>query len=140
MTMKKSLSILVATLMLGTFSLIPLGNSLNHVDHAEAKSGGYSGPTAKGGSYSGPGPAVMTIKDAYNQADDTWVTLQGKLINHVGGKVYTFQDASGTGKVKVDNDAWSGQNIGPNDVLELLVEVDKDWGNVELEVERIIKK
>ncbi len=137
MTTKKTLSTLAAVLVLGTFSFTPI---MHGVSIAEAKSGGYSGPSAQGGSYTGPGPAVMTIKEAYNQADDTWLTLKGKLVNHVGGKVYTFQDASGTGKVKVDDDAWNGQSIGPNDVVELLVDVDKDWGSVELEVERIIKR
>ncbi len=127
---KTTLSFLMAMLLLSTFTF---------VSFAFAQKGGYSGPAAQGGTYTGPGPAVMTIKNAYNQADDTWVTLRGKLINRVGGEIFTFQDASGTGKVKIDDDAWLGQHIGPNDVVELLVEVEKEWGSVELEVERITK-
>ncbi len=102
------------------------------------KGGGFQGPSVKGG-YKGPGPAVLGIKDAGTQADDSWVTLKGKIINHKGDDMYTFQDASGTGIVEIENKAWHGVMVGPDDMVELLVKVDKDWGNVELEVKRVTK-
>ncbi len=107
---------------------------------AEAKQGGFSGPSAKGyGGFSGPGPQVIVIKEAAKQPDDTWVTLKGYIVEHVGDDKYTFKDPSGTGQVEIERKAWHGQNVSPNDLVEMLTKVDKDWGHVELEVKQIRK-
>ncbi len=101
-------------------------------------SGGYAN-SGVGGGYSGPGPAVTTIIEAAKLPDDSWVTLRGKIIHHNGGDVYTFQDASGQGKVEIDREAWMGQNIAPEDTVELIAEIERDWGFVEIEVEQVRK-
>ncbi len=104
---------------------------------AHAKKGGYTGPGVNQGGYTGPGPKVISIRDAGNQADDTWVTLQGTIVNRMGDDKYTFQDSSGTGIVEIERKAWRGLQVGADDVVQLLVKVDKDWGSVELEVETV---
>ncbi len=96
----------------------------------------YAGPSVQGG-FTGPGPVLMTAQEAAKQKDDTWVTLRGKILNHQGDDMYTFQDSSGQGLVEIDDDAWLGQTINPQDIVELVVEVDKDWGHVELDVKTI---
>ncbi len=98
--------------------------------------GGYTGPSAKGG-FTGPGPALMTAQEATKQEDNTWVTLKGKILNHQGGDIYTFEDASGQGFVEIDDKAWGGQKINAQDIVELLVKVDKDWGDTELDVKTV---
>ncbi len=128
--MKKASRILLSSIFAGALLCSP-GLAVE----AFSQNGGYQGPSS--GGFSGPGPKVMTIKEASKQADDTWVTLRGKIINNVGGDIYTFQDASGTGKVEIDNEVWAGQNITANDTVEILVEVEKDWGHIEFEAERI---
>ncbi len=97
----------------------------------------YSGPSSGGGGFSGPGPAVMTVKQASKQADDTWVTLRGKIISQHSDDMYTFQDASGQMLVEIDDDAWGGQKISAQNTVELLVKIDKDWNKTELEVETV---
>ncbi len=102
--------------------------------------GGFTGPSTKGhGGFTGPGPKAVTIKEATNQPDDTWVTLKGYIVQHDGDDIYTLKDPSGTGKVEIERKAWHGQNIGPNDMVELITKVDKDWGHVELEVKQVRK-
>ncbi len=129
MTTKKITLALAALIFAGTAGLTPL---------AMAKPSGYTGPSANNnGGYTGPGPIVISIKEAGNQADDTWVTLKGKIINHMGDEKYTFQDASGTGIVEIDRKAWRGVSVGADDEVELLVEVDKDWGSVEFDVKSV---
>ncbi len=120
--------VLAGVLFAGTVGMAPLAMA--------KQGGGYVGPSASGG-YTGPGPVVMTIKEAGNQPDDSWVTFRGNIVNHKGDEKYTFQDASGTGVVEIDRKAWRGYRVGPNDVVELLVEVDKDWGSVEFDVKSV---
>ncbi len=124
-------SVLGACFICALFSTAPLAGA------AYAAQGGYTGPGATHGGYTGPGPKVIGIKSAGNQADDTWVTLQGTIINRMGDDKYTFQDSSGTGIVEIERKAWRGQQVGANDTVQLLVKVDKDWGSVELEVESV---
>ncbi len=111
--------------------------SIAHADNNN--SGGFSGPSGMQGGFSGPGPQLMTVTQAAQQADDTWVTLKGNIIHHDGDEKYTFKDASGQGIVEIDHDKWGGQHIAPTDTVELITKVDKDWGHVELEVESVRK-
>ncbi len=107
-------------------------------NHGQA--GGFTGPasTAQGG-FTGPGPAALSVKQAVELADDTWITLKGHIVRHEGEDIYLFKDSSGEARVEIDDDAWGGQHIGPNDFVELVGKVDKDWGRVELEIERVRK-
>ncbi len=116
-----------------TLSVAPLVS----MAYADNHKGGFTGPSGKTGGFTGPGPAVIGIKDAGNQPDDAWVTLQGKILNNLGDDKYTFQDASGSGVVEIERKAWHGVSVGPNDKVSLLVKVDKDWGSVELEVKTV---
>ncbi len=132
-TTGKAISLVLAGLVFaGATALAPV---------AMAQGGGFKGPKQSGG-YTGPGPEIVSIKEAAKLNDDAWVTFQGRIINQKGDDKYTFQDDSGTGVVEIDRKAWHGVEVGPNDYVQLLVEVDKDWGAVEFEVERVtvIKK
>jgi len=95
---------------------------------------------AQQGGFKGPGPAVTTVKDAREMRDNAKVTLQGYIIQHLGGDKYMFKDATGAVRVEIDNDVWRGLTIGPNDLVEIHGDVDKDWNSVEIEVKRIEKK
>ncbi len=130
---KQFIGIMVMALLLASG-----GHFIAHADD-NGKFGGFSGPSAKQGGFSGPGPQVITIMEAPKQADDTWITLQGNIIQHVGDDKYTFKDASGQGIVEIDHDKWGGQHISPTDIVVLITKVDKDWGAVELEVESVRK-
>ncbi len=131
--MKKNTSVILTALFVGVVALAPMGGEALAKGN---KNGGFNGPTAEGG-YTGPGPKLMTMKEGATQADDTWVTFRGKIVNHLGDEKYTFQDASGTGTVEIDRKAWRGVQVGPNDEVELLVEVDKDWGSTEFEAKTV---
>ncbi len=130
---KKCLSLAVVAVF------ITLASSTAFVAQADGhKKGGFSGPSNAGG-FDGPGPKVVSIMNATKEADDTWITLKGKIIRHDGSDKYTFRDASGEGIIEIDDEAWNGVTVGPNDVVELVTKVDKDWGVTELEVKRINK-
>lgn len=79
---------------------------------------------------------AVQVKDA---SDDSWVTLEGKLVKHLGGENYLLRDASGEVEVEIDGDVWRGQAVGPNDTIRLYGEVDHSWNRVEVEAKRLEK-
>lgn len=92
-----------------------------------------------GGGYNGPGPDPVTVEQAKTMSDDARVALKGHIIQSLGGKDYLFKDATGTITVEISEKRWQGRKIGPDDLVEIRGEVDKEWSKVTIEVKRIIK-
>ena len=42
--------------------------------------------------------------------------------------------------VEIDHKRWRGQNVGPNDLVEISGEVEKDWRELEIDVKSVVKK
>ncbi len=109
-----------------------------------AQQGGFVDPNApaaqvqKGG-FSGPNGSVVTVKQAQDMKDDSWVTLRGNIEKRVGDEDYTFRDATGTMTVEIDHKRWEGLTVSPADKVELQGELDKDFNSVELDVKRVSK-
>ena len=92
------------------------------------------------GGYSGPGPAIVTVDQLKGMRDDAKVTLKGTIIQSLGGKQYLFKDATGTVTLEINDSRWQGQKVGPDDIVEIQGELDKDWAKMEVEVKRLIKR
>ena len=103
---------------------------------ANSQAGGYTNM----GGYTGPGPSVSTVEQAKGMRDDTHLALRGRIVQHLGGKHYLFSDDTGTIEVEIENKRWQGQTVGPDDVVEIYGEVDKDWNELAIDVDRIVKK
>ncbi len=107
--------------------------------NAQPSSGGFSGNSAPArGGFTGP-VTVLTVEQAKNMKEDTEVTLRGTIERHIGGENYLFRDASGTVEVEIDSDRWAGQNVAPQDQIEIFGEVEKKWNAVEIDVKRLRK-
>jgi uncharacterized protein (TIGR00156 family) len=103
-------------------------------------------PVTRGqdGGFRGPGPAPVTVAQAKRMRDDAKVTLRGNIVKHLGGEYYEFKDDTGTITVEIDEDIWRGQNIGPEDLVEIHGEIEKDWvgtasSRTKIDVDRITK-
>lgn len=103
-------------------------------------SDGTTGTNNTSGGYKGPGPALVTVEQAKTMRDDAHVALKGYIIQNLGDKDYLFKDSTGTITVEISSKRWQGLSIGPEDLVEIHGEVDKDWSEVEIEVKRIIKR
>ena len=104
-----------------------------------AFSDGKNSPQAAvGGGFKGPGPSFTSVSQAKQMRDDVRVVLRGNIVQYLGHEKYLFQDSTGTVTVDIDNDDWGGQNITPQDTVEIYGEVDKDWNSVEVDVDRIV--
>lgn len=93
----------------------------------------------QGGGFTGPGGGTATVESAKSMRDDAWVTLRGNIVERLSDDVYTFKDASGTINVDIDHKRWNGVTVGPQDLVEIQGEVDKDWNSVEIDVKQVSK-
>lgn len=94
-----------------------------------------------GGGFTGPGTdvSVITIEQAKGLNDDAIVILRGNIQKKIGNEMYLFTDGTGSINIEVDDDDWMGQNIGPDDLVEIKGEVDKGWTKIEIDVDQIQK-
>lgn len=104
---------------------------------------GFTGPsdtqTAAQSGYSGPSNSLTTVEKAKQLRDDTDVVLRGHIERHLSSKKYLFKDESGSITVDINRKKWNGASIGPNDVVEIHGEVEKDRNSVEIDVDFIKK-
>lgn len=105
---------------------------------AYAQGGFRGGPSSQGG-FQGPAstPTIVTVEQAKSAPDDTMVLLRGHIIEHIKSDDYTFKDDTGTIRVDIDHDKWAGQNVTPENLVEIWGEVDKGWNSVEIDVKSI---
>ena len=82
-----------------------------------------------GGGFVGPGTnanSATTVKEALKMGDDARVVLQGRIVASLGDEKYTFQDATGSVMVEIDDDDWRGITVTPETTIEIIGELDKE--------------
>ena len=97
-----------------------------------------SSATARGG-FTGPGPSISTVEQVKNMRDDSIVALRGRIVQRINHDHYVFQDGTGTIKIEIEDKRWQGLQVGPDDIVEIYGELDKNWLEVEVEVKHIFK-
>lgn len=110
-----------------------------------AQTGGYVAPTntqtaqsqKHAGGFIGPDGSVTTAAKAKEMKDDSWVILHGTIDQRIGDEDYLFRDESGSITVEIDDKYWNGQNVTPQDKVELQGELDKNFSSVELDVKQV---
>ena len=84
---------------------------------------------------------VKTVADALNANDNTPVRLDGQIVKQIGKKDFLFKDASGKEiQIEVSKKAWNGQTIAPQDNIQIIGKVDKEWNKTDIDVKQIIKQ
>ena len=109
-----------------------------------AQQGGFVDPNAptaqvKSGGFQPNSTSVVSVKQAEEMKDDSWITVRGTLEKQIGKEDYLFRDASGTMNVEIDDKRWNGLTITPKDQVELTGELDKDFNSIELDVKQVRK-
>lgn len=112
--------------------------------HGERKHDGKhegKGDRKERGHFFDESTAVKSVSAAQGANDKTFFILEGKIVKQVDDDEFTFRDTAGNEiNIDVSDRAWAGQQITPNDNIEIRGKVDKEWGRVELDVKQIIKK
>lgn len=109
-----------------------------------AQQGGFVDPSAPkaqvhAGGFQADNTSVVTVKQAEEMKDDSWISVRGYLDKQIGDEDYLFRDGSGNMKVEIDHKRWHGQTITPKDQVELTGELDKDFNSIELDVKQVRK-
>lgn len=99
--------------------------------------GDMPAPSVDSAGFSG-GEAIVTVAQAKALPDDTVLVLRGNIIESLGDERYTFQDATDTITVAIEDDTWRGNTVQPTDTVVLYGEVDANNGVVqEIDVTRL---
>ena len=82
---------------------------------------------------------MVTVKEAKEMKDDSWVTVRGTIEKRLSDDDYLFRDETGTLSVEIDDKTWQGQSVSPKDKVELQGEIDKAFNDAQLEVKQVRK-
>lgn len=82
----------------------------------------------------------VLVRDIVKYADETGVTLTGKISKHLHSDHYEFQDQSGSIVVEIDDDLWQQSRLSVGDSVRLIGEVDTHrYKPTDIEVMKIEK-
>lgn len=139
--MKKLAIITAATLVVLYSTVVPAAQggfydpSATSSETVIRSNDGFRGPSENITS-----PQVITkVSDIKEMRDDSRITVQGKIVKHLRGDNYLFQDSSGSIEVDIGNRKWRGITITPDDLVEIRGKVDKDYDSLEIDVKHIKK-
>lgn len=80
----------------------------------------FTGPSAAG--------RPATVAAAQDVRIGTYVTLTGHIVNHQRSDYFTFRDDTGEIRVEIASNVWQGRQVGPNDKVRIMGEVDRGPG------------
>ena len=78
-----------------------------------------------------------TVARARDEIDDTWVTLNGKIVKNYGDGLYFFRDSTGEIRVRIDDKAWDGVEYNSGMTVKLTGKVNKEFAGIEVVVEKV---
>ena len=109
-----------------------------------AQQGGFTGPSAPGTANGQAGYQAVTVSQLQALPNSkAYVTLTGNITQTVRRNHYTFRDSSASGAggeitVKIDPHYWWNLSVGPSDMVQILVKVEKKrGGRIEAEAKGI---
>lgn len=82
---------------------------------------------------------TSTVADVRQMADDTYVTVEGNIIEQQGKdhEKYLFKDATGEIIVEIDRKVWRGQPITPDVKVKILGELDQSRNPERVKIEAV---
>ena len=84
------------------------------------------------------GSQFLTVIQARSLPQDSWVALDGNIINMLpGGRQYTFRDMTGDIPVDIGPKEWRGLSVDASDRVEIYGEVKINRGQVHIKVRAI---
>ncbi len=89
---------------------------------------GFNGQTVK-----------SSVAEALKHPDDSYVTVEGKIIKKLSSDKYLFKDATGSMTVEIDSEKWGNMDVSEKDTLELSGEIERKFNSIHLDVDTIKK-
>jgi uncharacterized protein (TIGR00156 family) len=109
-----------------------------------AEQRGYTGPSAtrptdNTQTHYDSSASIISVAKAKKMTDNSYVSLQGKIVRHFHKDKYLFQDKSGQIQIEIDDHKWQNLSVNAQDLVEIYGEIDKDWDSIEIDVKSIRK-
>lgn len=83
---------------------------------------------------------IVSVEQAKNSKDDTYVVLQGYIDKSLGDEKYLFRDETGTIQIDIEDKKFRGLTVYPDDFVQISGDVDKGiFSATEIEVKNISK-
>jgi len=99
---------------------------------------GFTGPGSNNNTQYVMGSRPVTVMEARSFPNDSFVLLNGNIINMLpGGKNYTFRDSTGEIAVEIGTKEWRGLSVVPGDSVVIYGEVKIHRGYVSIKVHAI---
>ena len=96
---------------------------------ATSASAQFVGPSRYGG--------VTTVEEAQDGRRGQNVTLEGFVIEHLRANYYTFRDATGEIRVKIDRHLWRNRRVTTKTPLRLIGRMDREVREHYVNVSRV---
>ena len=94
------------------------------------------------GGYTGTAVAAdaeqVTAAEAKAQASESWVMLEGHIVQSLGDELYRFEDASGQILVRIGAEDWHQQRVQIDTEVKVHGQVKKRGGEVEVVADRVM--
>lgn len=74
----------------------------------------------------GDSPKSTVAQALKVKKDDTPIQLTGKIIRQIDNDEFIFRDATGEIKIDVEDEAWQGLNVSPNETITIFGKVDHE--------------
>ena len=68
----------------------------------------------------------IPIQQAVALPDKSTVVVKGHILQASGDEEYLFHDETGDVVIEIEDDEWRGINVTPDDLLEVMGELDKE--------------
>ena len=82
---------------------------------------------------------ITTVAEALHLRDGTYITLEGRIEQFLGGEAYSFSDGTGTITLEIDRGIWGNLRVSEHDIIEITGEIERDFRSIEVEVNSIRK-
>ena len=104
---------------------------------------GFTGSTSPAANRHGQAVMIsqpISINEARNLPQNSWVILRGNIINNLpGGNIFTFRDSSGDIFVEIPRSVWRGITVDESNRVEISGEVMISRGQVSIRV-RVLRE
>ena len=85
---------------------------------------------AQQGGYKGPGTTPVTVEEAKNLRDISFVILQGKIERFLVGDQYLFSDDTGEVTLVIEDRIWGDISVDENNTVEIRGIIARGWGRL----------
>lgn len=90
----------------------------------------FNGPEAQ---------SINTVSGALKARNDSFVVLTGNITQSLGNEVYLFKDNTGEIQVEIENEAWMGVDISPQDKVIIRGDIDSEWATTQIDADTVQK-